>query len=189
LTTVTENLAGSGGHVVLFHRDGDELAGRVSGYLLGAVRDGGAAIVMATPEHRRVISDRLARAGVDVAAAEASGAYLALDALETMSRFMVADLPNAASFWEVVTPLIRRATEAFKPVHVFGEMVALLWDFGQVNAAIDVEAMWNELAAQYRFSLLCGYPVQSVSGDHHQDALTEVCRVHTSVIGPMPGRA
>jgi hypothetical protein len=34
-------------------------------------------------------------------------------------------------------------------VHVFGEMVALLWRLGQINAAIEVEAMWNELAAQY----------------------------------------
>jgi MEDS: MEthanogen/methylotroph, DcmR Sensory domain len=190
VATRAENLGGgSDGHAVLFHRDGDELAGRASAYLLEAMRDGGAAIVIATPEHRRMISDRLARAGVDLAAAQASGVFAALDALETMSRFMVADLPNAASFWQVISPLIRRATESFKPVHVFGEMVALLWDFGQVNAAIEVEAMWNELAAQYPFALLCGYPVESVSGERHQDALTEVCRVHTSVVGAMPGQA
>jgi hypothetical protein len=33
----------------MFHRDGDEFAGRVSAYLLGALREGGAAIVIATP--------------------------------------------------------------------------------------------------------------------------------------------
>jgi hypothetical protein len=74
-------------------------------------------------------------------------------------------------------------------VHVFGEMVALLWDFGQVAAAIEVEAMWNELAAQYQFSLLCAYPADSVRGGQHQDALTEVCRVHASVAGDVPGPA
>lgn len=183
----TENLgAGSGGHAVIFHRDGDEFAGRVTAYLLEALREGGAAIVIATPEHRRAIRDRLAQAGADVAAAEAAGAFVALDALETISRFMVAGCPNAASFWQVISPLIRQATEAFKPVHVFGEMVALLWDSGRVNAAIEVEAMWNELAAQYRFSLLCGYPEQSVIGDQHQDSLAEVCRVHSLVAGDMP---
>jgi hypothetical protein len=72
---------------------------------------------------------------------------------------------------------------------VFGEMVALLWDFGQVNAAIEVEAMWNELAAQYPFSLLCAYPADAVGDDQHQDALTEVCRVHAAVIGDIPGGA
>lgn len=173
----------------MFHRDGDEFAARVAAYLIEALRGGGAAIVIATPEHRRAIRDRLAQAGADVPAAEAAGAFVALDALKTMSRFMVAGLPNAASFWQVISPLIRQATGAFRPVHVFGEMVALLWDSGQANAAIEVEAMWNEMTAQYPFSLLCAYPVQSVSGDHHQDPLAEVCRVHSSVAGPVPGRA
>ena len=49
--------------------------------------------------------------------------------------------------------------------------------------------MWNELAAQYPFSLLCAYPVRSVSGDRHRDSLAEVCRVHASVIGDMPAPA
>ena len=48
--------------------------------------------------------------------------------------------------------------------------------------------MWNELAAQYSFSLLCSYPADSVRGDQHQDALAEVCRVHVSVAGDVPGR-
>ena len=176
----------SGSHAVMFHRDGDELAGRVSAYLLGALREGGAAIVIATPEHRRAIGDRLARAGTDAAAAGAAGAFVALDALETMRRSVAAGWPDAASFWQVISPLIRPAAEAFQPVRVFAEMVALLWDSGQVNAAIEVEAMWNEMAAQYPFSLLCAYPVLSVSGEHHQDSLAEVCRVHSSVVGGVP---
>ena len=105
-----------------------------------------------------------------------------------MNRFMVADWPSAASFWQVTSPIVARAAETGTPVHVFGEMVALLWDFGQINAAIEVEAMWNELAAQYSFALLCAYPAGSVRGDQHLDALAEVCRVHASVAGDVPGR-
>jgi hypothetical protein len=173
----------------LFHRNGDDFAGRVSAYLLEALREGGAAIVIASPEHRRAIRARLAQAGTDVAAAEAAGTFVALDALETVLRCMVADWPDPASFWQVISPLIRRATEAFKPVHVLGEMVALLWDSGEVNAGIEVEAMWSELGAQYPFSMVCAYPVPSVSGDHHQDSLAELCRVHSSAAGVMPARA
>ena len=180
---------GSGGHVVMFHRDGDEFAGRASAYLLGALREGGAAIVIASPEHRRAIRARLARAGTDVAAAEAAGAFVALDALETALRCMVADWPDPASFWQAISPLIRRATEAFEPVCVLSEMVALLWDSGEFNAGIEVEAMWNELAAQYPFSMLCAYPVPSVSGDDHQDSLAEVCRVHSPAAGAIPAHA
>jgi len=102
---------------------------------------------------------------------------------------MVADWPDPASFWRAISPPIRRATEAFKTVCVLSEMVALLWDSGEVNAGIEVEAMWSELAAQYPFSMLCAYPVPSVSGDHHQDSLAEVCRVHTSAAGAIPADA
>jgi DcmR-like sensory protein len=181
--------AGPGDHVVMFHRDGDEFAGRASAYLLGALREGGAAIVIASPEHRRVIRARLAQAGTDVAAAEAAGAFVALDALDTVLRCMVADWPDPASFWQVISPLIRRATEAFRPACVLSEMVALLWDSSHFNAGIEVEAMWSELAAQYPFSMLCAYPAPSVIGDHDQDSLAEVCRIHSSAAGAIPAHA
>jgi MEDS: MEthanogen/methylotroph, DcmR Sensory domain len=184
----TPNLRGGPGrHAVLFYRETGELAGQVSAYLLEAIRAGGAAIAIATPAHRAAIAGELARAGADVAADEAAGRYVALDAFETMNQFMVADWPNAANFWLSISPLVRNAAETGKPVCAFGEMVALLWGFGQVNAAIEVEAMWNELAAQYPFSLLCAYPAKSVGGDQHQDALAEVYGVHTAVLGNPPG--
>lgn len=180
---------GSHGHAVLFYRTGGEYAGQVAAHLGEALRTGGVAIAIATPAHRAAIAAELGRAGADVAAAEATGRYVALDAVETMNRFMVADWPNAASFWLAVSALLGPACEAGQPVHVFGEVVALLWDFGQVAAAIELEAMWNEIGGQYAFSALCAYPAGSVSGGQHQDSLAELCRMHTAVVGGVPGRA
>jgi MEDS: MEthanogen/methylotroph, DcmR Sensory domain len=174
---------GPGEHVVLFYRDQEELAGWVREYLLPAVAGDGAAIVLATPDHRRSFEERLARAGVNVAAARARGSYLALDASETVRGFMVGGCPDPASFWLEITPLLQQAAKVGQPIRVFGEMVALLWETGLVDAAIEVEAMWNELVGQYPFSLLCAYPAQSHSCAHHLDALTEVCRAHVEVIG------
>ena len=172
-------------HVVLFYRDEQELTERVSEYLLPAIQDGGVAIVVATPDHRRSFEGYLAGAGVDVAAACARG-YLALDASETMRGFMVADRPDPAGFWQAISPLLRQAAQAGRPVRVFGEMVSLLWDAGLIDAAIEVEAMWNELGAQYPFSRLCAYPAQRAACAHQLDALTEVCRAHTQVTGVPP---
>jgi MEDS: MEthanogen/methylotroph, DcmR Sensory domain len=184
VATGTEVLdTGRGEHVVLFYRDQEELAGRVSEYLLPAIAADGVAIALATPGHRQSFERRLAGAGVDVAAARARGSYQALDAGETVRGFMVDDWPDPASFWQEITPLIQQAAKVGPPVRVFGEMVSVLWDAGLVNAAIDVEAMWNELGGQYPFSLLCAYPTQSLSCAHHLDAVTEVCRAHAEVIG------
>jgi MEDS: MEthanogen/methylotroph, DcmR Sensory domain len=186
VVTGTEVLNGGREHVVLFYRGEQELAERVSEHLLPAVQANGVAIVVGTPDHRRSSEGRLADAGVDLAQARARGSYLALDASETLRGFMVADWPDPASFWRVVSPLLRQAAPAGQPVRVFGEMVSLLWDAGLVNAAIEVEALWNELGGQYPFSLLCAYPAQSASCAHHLDALTEVCHAHSEVIGGPP---
>jgi hypothetical protein len=178
--------AGCGDHAVLFYRDEQELTEQVSEYLLPAVQDGGVAVVVATQAHRRSFEGHLAATGVDVANARARGWYLAPDAGETMRGFMVADWPDPGGFWRAISPLLRQAAKAGRPVRVFGEMVSLLWEAGLIDAAIEVEAMWNELGGQYPFSLLCAYPAQPVSCAHHLDALTEVCRVHTQVIGGPP---
>jgi len=188
VTTGIEVLkAARGGHVVLFYRDEQELASWVSEYLLPAVTGGdGAALVIATPDHRRSFGERLASAGVDVAAARARGSYIELDANETIRGFMVGDRPDAAGLWQLVGPPLRQAALAGQPVLVFGEMVSLLWDAGLVQAAIEVEVMWNDLGGQYPFSLLCAYPARPVTCSHYLDALTEVCRAHTEVTGSPP---
>lgn len=78
-----------------------------------------------------------------------------------------------------------------QPVRIFGEMVALLWDAGLAEAAVEVEVLWNELGRQHSFSLLCAYPAESASGERHLDALTEVCAAHVAVAGlpAAPGAA
>jgi hypothetical protein len=104
-----------------------------------------------------------------------------------MRGFMAAGWPDPAGFWQAISPMLRQAAaKAGRPVHVFGEMVAPLWDAGLIDAAIEVEAMWSELGAQYPFSLLCAYPAQSAACAYQLDALTEVCCAHTQVTGVPP---
>ena len=97
----TENLNG-GRHVVQFYGRDEELAERVTGYLLGALDGGGVAIVIATPEHRREFETRLGQAGVDLAAARDGGSYLALDAGQTLRELMAADKLDRAAFDRVI---------------------------------------------------------------------------------------
>ena len=148
-------------HIVLFYRDEQDLTERVREYLLPAIHDGGVAIVVATPEHRRSFEEstfsmpalmwlRLVRAVFT----------LRLTQARRCAASWSVDRPDPAGFWQAVSPILRQAAEAGRPVRVFGEMVWLLWDAGQIDAAIEVEAMWNELGAQYPFSLLCAYLAQ-----------------------------
>jgi anti-sigma regulatory factor (Ser/Thr protein kinase) len=59
-------------------------------------------------------------------------------------------------------------------------MVALLWEQGNVLAAIEVEKLWNDLGRELDFSLLCAYRSASVQGEEHAQALEQVCHLHSS---------
>lgn len=171
------------GHVVQFYGREEELVDRVADYLRGALDGGGVAIVIATAAHRRAFEARLTAAGVGVAAAILNGTYLALDASETMGAFMTGARVDADGFERVIGGLIAHAGAAGRPVRAYGEMVALLWDAGFVDAAVQIEQMWDSLGRRRPFSLFCGYPVGSVTRDGQLDAFAEVCRLHHEVIG------
>jgi hypothetical protein len=187
LDSQTEVLnAGPRDHIVLFYADDGELVQKVGGYLIEAIGKGGAAIVAGTRAHQLALGRRLAQAGIDLEEARASGKYAELDAADTIDRFVIGDRADPASFWAEITPAIRRAASRGQPVRIFGEMVSLLWDAGRVAAAIEVEAMWNELGVQFPFALVCAYPLKSVTDGALHDPLADVCRAHSAVVGDPP---
>jgi hypothetical protein len=183
--------AGREDHVVVFYSGDREFSDAVGKFLCGALWTGGVAVVIATPSHHLLIDAWMERGGVDVAAARADGSYLVLDAAATLARFMISGWPDPAAFWQVISPVIQHASGSATQVRVFGEVAAVLWDSGQVGAAIDTEALWNEMASRYSFGLLCGYPAQSASSPELSDALTQICLAHTFAAGapPDPGQA
>jgi MEDS: MEthanogen/methylotroph, DcmR Sensory domain len=172
-----------GDHVVAFYADDSELGELASEFLASAIKDGGVAIVLATPEHQRLLAEWLQLAGVDVPAARSADCLITLDAARTIDQFVVNGWADPASFWAAIRPVIRQATAVARPVRVYGEMVSLLWGVGLVNVAVEVEALWNELAVQYPFALLCAYPAITASEMEQSDALTQVCAVHSALTG------
>jgi MEDS: MEthanogen/methylotroph, DcmR Sensory domain len=172
---------GPADHAVVFHSSDAELAGLAGDYLLRSLRSG-SAVVIATPEHRRLFAAELAAGGVDVPAARAAGTYVELDAAETLARFLIDGWPDAAAFWQVISPVLAATPPG--EVRAFGEMVALLWNDGRADAAIELEALWNELARHHELALLCAYEVASVRRPADADALVQVCGSHTRAVWP-----
>jgi anti-sigma regulatory factor (Ser/Thr protein kinase) len=173
-------------HIVQFYASDAELFDRVGGHLREAIHSGAVAIVLASPGHARGFEARMEASGVDVDAAVAAGAYLVLDARETLQRFLIDGRPDARLFDRVVGELVRAAAATGRPVCAYGEMVALLWDDGRVNAAIELEALWNDLALRVPFSLFCSYPSSAVTRADQAELLGQICCSHTAVVGALP---
>jgi MEDS: MEthanogen/methylotroph, DcmR Sensory domain len=168
-------------HAVMFCSTDAELTDAATEYLIGSLRSGGAAIAVATPPRLRQIERRITQAGIDPGAARASGTYQTMDASAAMAEFLTGGWPDAAAFWRTISPVVGRASAGHRRVCVFGEMVSLLWTAGQRSAAIEIEALWNELARQYQFSLLCAYVGTGGAGPDLDDELALVVTAHTRI--------
>jgi signal transduction histidine kinase len=173
-------------HVVQFYGDDGFLLDELSRFIGTALGAGEAALVIATKEHRDGLARRLKMWGLDTTWAMAQGRYVALDAAETLAKFMLDGWPDAARFAEVVGGLLERVRTASGGeacrVAAFGEMVALLWMEGKADAAIRLEELWNDLARTHAFSLRCAYPMSSFCREEHGDLLLKVCAEHSAVI-------
>jgi MEDS: MEthanogen/methylotroph, DcmR Sensory domain/Histidine kinase-like ATPase domain len=181
-------MVGGGEHVVQFYDQDGDLTRAVGDYLAGAVAAGDVALVIATEAHRRAFEGEMATLGVDVAKARHGQSVIWLDAGETLSRFVDQGRVDARAFRDVVGSVVREAVQTGREVRAYGEMVGLLWDDGHVLGAIELEKLWNDLAAELHFSLFCAYHIHSVAGEEHADALHEVCRLHTAVIDEAKAR-
>lgn len=170
-------------HDVLFYDIDHELVASVSEYVAAGLSAGETVVVIATGQHRAAIDDDLAEFGIDVTLARATGTYVDLDAAETLDSFMVDGTPDAHRFMVAIGGVLDTARAGGSAVRAFGEMVALLWDQGNVAGAIELESLWNDLAGLRQFSLLCAYPISALAaaelGDVH-----DVCRLHSAVQPP-----
>jgi MEDS: MEthanogen/methylotroph, DcmR Sensory domain len=147
-----------------------------------ALTQDGVAVIAASAEHSHTVFDRLIARGIDVAAAQAGQRLIALDASETLAKFFVDGRIDSKRFRASVGSVVADASErrAGGPVQIYGEMVAVLWRDGHVNAAIELERAWNHLGRHHEYSLLCGYPTSLIDSHHEADFL-KVCRLHSSV--------
>jgi anti-sigma regulatory factor (Ser/Thr protein kinase) len=177
-----QRMAGGGEHVVQFYDDDGNLARAVGDYLARGVADGDQAVVIATDAHRREFEAVMAASGVDLEQTERDRLVLWLDAHATLEQFVSEGEVDADAFRDVVGSLMRQLSGGGGAVRAYGEMVGLLWDDGNVLAAIELEKLWNALARELHFSLWCAYHTRSVAGEEHADALHEVCRQHTAVV-------
>jgi hypothetical protein len=177
-------------HVVQFYDRDEELAESAGDYLADAIAEGGAAVIVAAPGRWASFEARLATRGADVAAAQRNGTLVRLDAARLAEQLIRAGRADRAGFDAQIRSAILAAGQAPGPVRVYGEIVALLWADGHVNAALELEGFWNELGREIPFSLYCGYPRQTVESSQRDGAISEICRLHTAVIrGPVGGEA
>jgi len=174
------------GHAVQLYSDDAFLLEILTGFIGGALSAGDGALIVATRAHAHSLEQSLRQRGLDTGMAIRQGRYIVLDARELLPRFMVNDSIDELRFTEVIraalTQIRDAGPQANRRIAVFGELVALLWAEGKMQEAIRVEKLWNKLAEEHRFFLLCAYPVTGFSDEKDIQPFLEMCRQHSDVV-------
>jgi signal transduction histidine kinase len=176
-------------HIVQFYEREDHLYDGVARFLANGLAAGEPCLIIATEEHARAIAARMALNGFDPDVAGVDGTFTVLDARQTLGRFMDGEMPDRERFGEAVGGVIdrivagaaaRRASTS--RIRAFGEMVDLLCGDGNIEGAVQLEELWNELASVYSFSLLCAYRMESFEGEAGAERFREICDQHRHVV-------
>jgi DNA-binding NarL/FixJ family response regulator len=167
-------------HEVQFYSDDEAFVVGFAHFIEAALKTGNAVIVAATESHGKSLLQRLQEHGVDIAAAIEQGRYLPLDMADTLSTFMVKDLPDPVRFFRVVGDLIAAAAQAtagkYSRVAICGECASILWAQGNADAAIQVEQFCNQLTKRYKMDILCGFSLSSFYREEDKQIFEKICR-------------
>jgi anti-sigma regulatory factor (Ser/Thr protein kinase) len=173
-------------HLVKFYENEEELAATAVGFSRAGVLAGDAVMFVATPEHRKAFRGGLQDSGIDVGEAEAQGWLSMFDAAGMLEQLTDGGSLDPGAFDHTVGDLVRRAMSPGRSTRIYGEMVSLLWERGDLVGAMELEGMWNALGSATSFVLLCAYPCKLMESPEAIPAFCEVCGLHSEVLGGPP---
>jgi len=178
-------------HSVYFYDADDALIARLCGIVASGLRQGNAALIVATQQHREELLSALKKDGIDADTHIREKRLTMCDAGQMLARFMSGERPNATLFQSSVGQLLQKARQSAsqkdQDLVVFGEMVAILWERGNKTGALELERLWNNLLSQRAFHLHCAYPRSLFSGDAL--GMANVCDSHSHIFGAMTSKA
>jgi len=173
-------------HEVQFHPDDASFVAGFTRFIETALLEGKAVIVIATPSHQKGLLQKLREDGVNIAAAIQQGRYLPSDVAETLATFMVNGRLDPVLFQKVTGDLIASAAKVVKGdtslIAACGECSPALLDQGRVDAAIQLEHLWDEISRTCGIDILCGYDVKDFQSEQEHHVRDRVCAEHSAVL-------
>ena len=169
-------------HEVEFYSDDDAFAAGFAHAIKNALRLRKSVILIATELHRAGVLGKLQADGVDVTSAIERGSYFSLDAHQAVKLIMDNDVPDPVRCEELICDLVTKAAKAANGPHpkvaICGECAPQLVAAGNIEAAIQLEHIWNEKTATYNADTFCGYLSRLFRGDQGEAIRERIVREH-----------
>jgi hypothetical protein len=174
------DVADGGAHELSYHEHPDELVALLAPFVIEGLAAGERVIVIATEPHRTALSATLARKHIDID----HELLTMLDAAETLASLR----PDGTIDADLFVAMASGVAGPGKRVRIFGEMVALLWEAGDVMGALELENLWNDFLEAREVRLLCAYPASTLDESNLHD-VKDVLLQHDNLSGSVHHRA
>ncbi len=171
-------------HIVQLYQDQDFLNRAVCRFAGAALANGEAIILVPTLMHWNAIRARLEAEGVDVEVARERGQLTVVDADELLPSFMRDAMPDPPVFRRVFGDVLgqARARGSYPEVRVWGEMVDVLWERGDVAASMNLEDQFDQLGKKSDIAIFCSFLMDNFNGDVHEHMLPRLGTNHSHLI-------
>ena len=172
-------------HIVQLYQDEDFLGRAVCRFGVAALANGESFVLVSTRPHWNVWRPRFEAQGVDVEAARHRGQMTVLDAEEMLARFMRDGMPHPPTFLGLVSDVVvqARAGGRYPTVRLWGEMVNVLWERGNVTASMKLEDLYDQcVAKKLGVSTVCAFMMDNFNPDIQARMLPRLGMYHSHLI-------
>jgi len=166
-------------HSVQFFDDTQSRSETVASFLEDGLDSGATLLIVETKEHWQATARLLALRRAPIEAAAQSGQLTVLDATDAIALVGGADGPGSERFDRSVGALVRQLASRARSLHVYGEVVDVFAERGDFDAALRLEALWNDLIAQVPMALLCGYSAPRFREPGRSEDFQRICAEHS----------
>ena len=93
-------------------------------------------------------------------------------------------MPDPPVFKGVFSDVVRqaRASGGYEQVRVWGEMVDVLWERGDVAASMSLEDQFDQLAKKHDIAIFCSFLMDNFNGEVHTHMLPRLGSNHSHLI-------
>jgi hypothetical protein len=170
-------------HLVQLYTSDDALVATVARFVEHGIGDGAAVVAIITAAHWEGVATTLGAGGMDLAAVQARGQLIVLDAYDALARLLRDGRPDREAMRGVIMPALATARAAgYETIRAFGEMVDILNQRGNLAAAIRLEGLWNEVLEAERIALLCAYALDPFDRALYKTTLPSIGHVHSHLM-------
>jgi signal transduction histidine kinase len=170
-------------HIVQIYSDKNDLAETVSYFTAQGLNNNEAVLLVCRSEHHDLFTQQIQKKYIDTEDLAMAGQLVIISA-ETAKTSIISDNKPVYEYFErSIGKIVQAMVKKYKKLRIYGEIVDILAEEGNMMAAVELENYWNRLLKKHDFCLFCAYHQKNVKNSPEREFhISTLCTQHTHVI-------